>query len=139
MNYKVEVIERGLPFPVCRRRRKPLSVPAGRAHAAQLFSLPADLRRVGTHHIWYEGGQSDPNPRGAGEGHDVHIESSVLEVEPQAHVRWHRDIYGNSIAVLNFTKPAQNSASLASLSSLITLRIPSTLSLIQMGSSQNLF
>jgi Bacterial transglutaminase-like N-terminal region len=85
------------------------------------------------------GWQSDPNPRGAGEGHDVHIESSVLEVEPQAHVRWHRDIYGNSIAVLNFTKPAQNSASLASLSSLITLRIPSTLSLIQMGSSHNLF
>jgi transglutaminase-like putative cysteine protease len=39
------------------------------------------------------------------EGHDVHIESSVLEIEPQAHVRWHRDIYGNSIAVLNFTKP----------------------------------
>ena len=39
------------------------------------------------------------------EGHDVHIESSVLEIEPQAHVRWHRDIYGNSIAVLNFTSP----------------------------------
>jgi transglutaminase-like putative cysteine protease len=39
------------------------------------------------------------------EGHDVHIESSVLQIEPQAHVRWHRDIYGNSIAVLNFTSP----------------------------------
>ena len=39
------------------------------------------------------------------EGHDVHIESSVLEIEPQAHVRWHRDIYGNSIAVLTFAKP----------------------------------
>ena len=39
------------------------------------------------------------------EGHDVHIESSVLEIEPQAQVRWHRDIYGNSIAVLNFTSP----------------------------------
>ena len=39
------------------------------------------------------------------EGHDVHIESSVLEIEPRAHVRWHRDIYGNSIAVLTFAKP----------------------------------
>ena len=66
------------------------------------------------------------------EGHDVHIESSVLEIEPQAHVQWHRDIYGNSIAVLNFTGLAQNSASLAELPWLIRLRIPSTLSLIQM-------
>jgi transglutaminase-like putative cysteine protease len=39
------------------------------------------------------------------EGHDVHIESSVLEIEPKAHVRWHRDIYGNSIAMLTFAKP----------------------------------
>lgn len=40
-------------------------------------------------------------------GHDVHIESSVLEIEPQAHVRWHRDINGNSIAVITFAKPGQ--------------------------------
>jgi len=36
------------------------------------------------------------------EGHDVHIESSVLEISPQADIRWLRDIYGNSIALLNF-------------------------------------
>jgi transglutaminase-like putative cysteine protease len=41
------------------------------------------------------------------EGHDVHIESSRLEIEPEANVRWLRDIYGNSIAVLTFAKPAQ--------------------------------
>jgi transglutaminase-like putative cysteine protease len=40
------------------------------------------------------------------EGHDLHIERSRLEVEPAADVRWHRDIYGNSIAVLNFHGPA---------------------------------
>lgn len=39
------------------------------------------------------------------EGHDVHIESSRLEISPQAEVRWLRDIYGNSIAVLNFVEP----------------------------------
>lgn len=41
------------------------------------------------------------------EGHDVHIESSRLEVEPDANVRWLRDIYGNSIAVLTFAGPAR--------------------------------
>jgi transglutaminase-like putative cysteine protease len=42
------------------------------------------------------------------EGHDVHIESSRLEIEPAADVRWLRDIYGNSIAVMTFSgTPAQ--------------------------------
>jgi transglutaminase-like putative cysteine protease len=36
------------------------------------------------------------------EGHDVHIARSKLNVEPAAEVRWLRDIYGNSIAVLTF-------------------------------------
>jgi transglutaminase-like putative cysteine protease len=41
------------------------------------------------------------------EGHDVHIASSRLEVEPKASVSWLRDIYGNSIAVLTFAGPSQ--------------------------------
>ena len=41
------------------------------------------------------------------EGHDAHIALSRLEVEPQAEVRWWRDIYGNSIAVLTFAESAQ--------------------------------
>lgn len=41
------------------------------------------------------------------EGHDVHIESLRLEVEPEAEVRWVRDIYGNSIAILTFAEPGQ--------------------------------
>lgn len=41
------------------------------------------------------------------EGHDVHIESSRLQIEPKADVRWLRDIYGNSIAVLTFAAPAR--------------------------------
>jgi transglutaminase-like putative cysteine protease len=40
------------------------------------------------------------------EGHDLHIDSARLEVEPNAGVRWFRDVYGNSIAILTFTKPA---------------------------------
>ena len=39
------------------------------------------------------------------EGHDVHIQDGRLEIEPQANVRWLRDIYGNSIAVLTFNEP----------------------------------
>lgn len=40
------------------------------------------------------------------EGHDVHIDSSLLKTEPEADVHWLRDTYGNSIAVLNFADPA---------------------------------
>jgi len=42
------------------------------------------------------------------EGHDVHIESSRLEIQPHADVRWLRDTYGNSIAVLTFTDSADH-------------------------------
>lgn len=40
------------------------------------------------------------------EGHDVHIESSRLEISPAANIRWIRDMYGNSIAILEFLEPA---------------------------------
>jgi transglutaminase-like putative cysteine protease len=40
------------------------------------------------------------------EGHDVHIASARLEIELGGNVRWLRDIYGNSIAVLTFNEPA---------------------------------
>jgi len=38
------------------------------------------------------------------EGHDLHIVRSRVEIEPNANVRWLRDIYGNSIAVITFTE-----------------------------------
>ncbi len=41
------------------------------------------------------------------EGHDLHIESSRLKIEPKANVRWLRDVYGNSIAMITFIEPAQ--------------------------------
>jgi transglutaminase-like putative cysteine protease len=41
------------------------------------------------------------------EGHDVHISRSRLSVTPAAAVRWLRDIYGNSIAVLTFEESSQ--------------------------------
>jgi transglutaminase-like putative cysteine protease len=40
------------------------------------------------------------------EGHDAHIADTRLEIEPRAQVRWRRDIYGNSIAILDFLEPA---------------------------------
>lgn len=36
------------------------------------------------------------------EGHDIHIESSLLEIEPAYQIEWRRDIYGNSVAVVGF-------------------------------------
>jgi hypothetical protein len=38
------------------------------------------------------------------EGHDVHIASSLLEIEPKANIRWLRDIYGNSIVIFTFVE-----------------------------------
>jgi transglutaminase-like putative cysteine protease len=42
------------------------------------------------------------------EGHDVQIVAAELELEPQGQVRWLRDIYGNSVAVLTFSEPTQH-------------------------------
>ena len=41
------------------------------------------------------------------EGHDVHIVSSRLKIEPASSVRWYRDIYGNSIAIITFHERAR--------------------------------
>ncbi|QIF05766.1 transglutaminase family protein [Roseimicrobium sp. ORNL1] len=40
------------------------------------------------------------------EGHDLHIEEGQSEAFPKSSVRWLRDIYGNSIAVIDFEEPA---------------------------------
>jgi transglutaminase-like putative cysteine protease len=40
------------------------------------------------------------------EGHDLHIESSVLEITPAHTIRWMRDVNGNSIAKVDFARPA---------------------------------
>ena len=38
------------------------------------------------------------------EGHDIRIVQARFDVEPKASVRWLRDIYNNSIAVLEFAE-----------------------------------
>jgi len=40
------------------------------------------------------------------EGHDIHIESSIMEVTPGHTIHWMRDINGNSIAKVDFTETA---------------------------------
>lgn len=40
------------------------------------------------------------------EGHDVQIRSSSLIVEPAHRIRWIHDIFDNSIALVDFTEPA---------------------------------
>jgi transglutaminase-like putative cysteine protease len=41
------------------------------------------------------------------EGHDLQVENISLRVSPAAAVSWHRDIFGNSIALASFSEPAQ--------------------------------
>jgi transglutaminase-like putative cysteine protease len=40
------------------------------------------------------------------EGHDLHIESSILEIAPAHTIRWMRDVNGNSIAKVDFLEKA---------------------------------
>lgn len=40
------------------------------------------------------------------EGHDVRIEASKLDITPTHRVRWHRDVFDNSVAVARFLEPA---------------------------------
>jgi len=40
------------------------------------------------------------------EGHDVRIESSKLDISPIAVVKWHRDVFDNSVAVATFSDSA---------------------------------
>lgn len=42
------------------------------------------------------------------EGHDIRIESSQLSITPNYKIVWERDIYGNSIALVNFPDKSPN-------------------------------
>ena len=50
--------------------------------------------------------RSAPRDDASSKGHDVRIVSGRLDTEPKAIIRWLRDIYGNSIAVLAFEQPS---------------------------------
>lgn len=39
------------------------------------------------------------------EGHNVQVRSSVLEIEPEYRIRWINDVFGNSIALVDFNQP----------------------------------
>ena len=40
------------------------------------------------------------------EGHDLRIVEMALEIEPEHEITWVRDVYGNSLALVDFTAPA---------------------------------
>lgn len=40
------------------------------------------------------------------EGHDVRVLSMALEIQPQHRLLWTRDVFGNSIALIDFLEPA---------------------------------
>lgn len=39
-------------------------------------------------------------------GHDIQLESTSLKITPAHTVKWHRDIYGNSVAMITFLEPS---------------------------------
>lgn len=42
------------------------------------------------------------------EGHDIRVQSSRLDISPDFSIRWKRDVYGNSVAVVDFQQPAKD-------------------------------
>jgi len=52
--------------------------------------------------VWLEPHTLRLRPR---EGHELRIESTSLEITPQATLRWHRDVEDNSVAIATFTTP----------------------------------
>lgn len=40
------------------------------------------------------------------EGHDLQVENLLLRINPPGAASWHRDIYGNSIALVTFSEPS---------------------------------
>jgi transglutaminase-like putative cysteine protease len=42
------------------------------------------------------------------EGHDIRVQSSRLVIDPPYRIRWKRDVYSNSVAVVEFLQPAQD-------------------------------
>lgn len=42
------------------------------------------------------------------EGHDIRIESSSLQITPAFTIEWQRGTFGNSLAIANFSEPAES-------------------------------
>jgi transglutaminase-like putative cysteine protease len=40
------------------------------------------------------------------EGHDIRIEASALRITPAFEIAWQRDVYGNSVAIVDFSEPS---------------------------------
>ena len=40
------------------------------------------------------------------EGHDLRVENMILEISPSHRLMWSRDVYNNSVAIVDFTEPA---------------------------------
>lgn len=41
-------------------------------------------------------------------GHDLRIESSMIVIQPEAFLRWHRDVEDNCVAIATFDTPSQH-------------------------------
>jgi transglutaminase-like putative cysteine protease len=41
------------------------------------------------------------------DGHDIRVQSSKLDISPEFHIHWKRDVYGNSVALVDFLQTAK--------------------------------
>lgn len=41
------------------------------------------------------------------EGHDIQVERMTLRIEPAYHIEWIRDVFGNSVAIVDFSEAAE--------------------------------
>lgn len=58
------------------------------------------------------------------EGHDLRVESMELTITPAHRMAWSRDVFGNSIAIVDFTEPAELLTIVSDMVVLRTLPFP---------------
>ena len=64
------------------------------------------------------------------EGHDIRIEASALHISPAYRIRWQRDVYGNSVALVTFSEAANT---LEIVSSVTVEHYESTMASLEAG------
>ena len=102
-----------------------------------LTAMPRRLRLLHTTEYRYREGvqlgehRAMLRPR---DGHDLHIDSATLAVEPEAVIRWTRDIYGNSLATLRFDADGPPARRLRIHSAAVLTLYPDVLDICELGS-----
>ncbi len=70
------------------------------------------------------------------EGHDIRIEASALHIRPAFSIAWQRDVFGNSVAIVNFS---EESDLLEIVSTVVVEHYETTICMLELAESARSF